>query len=123
MIKRQVIRNSSQLWTLFDKVKDRDWTKPVLISVSIYRPPRSTDQNALLHVLFRDVANHVGRPEQEIKDIFKHQFGPMKTVRVGDVETILPKGTSEYNKLEMIDFIDNVQAKGNEWGVEWSEIE
>jgi len=70
--------------------------KPHSIEIKQFKPARTNEQNALLHCLFREVANHVGRPEDEIKEIFKYQYGTMKKLELyGDV-TYVPKGTSEY---------------------------
>lgn len=94
---------------------------PQLIEIKPYKPPRTNEQNALLHVLFREVANHVGRSEDEIKDIFKYQYGHMKRIELFGSVTYVPKGTSEYNKQELSDMVEQVYRKGNEWGVEFSD--
>lgn len=120
---KQVVKNPDSLRRFFSRIEAKaNWEKPLLISVSTYRPPRSLEQNSLLHLLFRQVADHVGRPEAEIKDIFKHQFGPHKRVRLNDIERIVPKGTSEYNKQELSDMIEIVYQKGAEWSVEFEEV-
>jgi len=94
-----------------------------LIEIKKFKPPRTLEQNALLHCLFREVAKHVGRPEDEIKEIFKYQYGTMKKLELyGDV-TYVPKGTSEYNKQELSDMVEQVYRKGAEWGVEFTEID
>jgi hypothetical protein len=86
-----------------------------------FKPPRTNEQNALLHVLFREVANHVGRSEDEIKDIFKYQYGTMKKLELFGNVSYVPKGTSEYNKQELSDMVEQVYRKGAEWGVEFSD--
>lgn len=122
---RQVIRSRNSAYRFVDKVCNGlgEQFDPQLIEIKKFKPPRSLEQNALLHCLFREVANHVGRPEDEIKEIFKYQYGTMKKLELyGDV-TYVPKGTSEYNKQELSDMVEQVYRKGAEWGVEFSDVD
>jgi len=93
-----------------------------LIEIKKFKPPRSLEQNSLLHCLFREVAQHVGRPEDEIKEIFKYQYGTMKKIELYDYVTYVPKGTSEYNKQELSDMVEQVYRKGAAWGVEFTDV-
>ncbi len=123
---RAVCRTRNDCYRFVDRVANglgETFDKPQLITMVTYKPPRSIEQNALLHCLFREVAKHVGRPEDEIKEIFKYQYGTMKKLELyGDV-TYVPKGTSEYNKQELSDMVEQVYRKGVEWGVEFQDNE
>jgi len=122
---KTVIRTRNDAHNFVDRVCNRigeQFQKQYLIDIWEHESPRSNAQNALLHCLFREVAKHVGRPEDEIKEIFKYQYGTMKKLELyGDV-TYVPKGTSEYNKQELSDMVEQVYRKGAEWGVEFNEM-
>ncbi len=123
MCPKAVIRCRNSAYRFIDRACNSlgEQFDPQLIEIKKFKPPRTNEQNALLHVLFREVAQHVGRSEGEIKDIFKYQYGHMKKIELyGDV-SFVPKGTSEYNKQELSDMVDQVYRKGAEWGVEFSE--
>ena len=121
---KQVVRSRNDAHRFIDRVSNglgETFEKPYLIDIKEFKPPRSNAQNALLHVLFREIGLHVGRPEDEIKDIFKYQYGVMKKLELfGDV-TYVPKGTSDYNKQELSDMVEQVYRKGAEWGVEFTD--
>lgn len=98
-----------------------DWSKPYLIEFKRYKPPRTCEQNALMHVLWRDVALHVGRGEDEIKEIFKHKWGPQKLVTAGNMEMYVPMSTTDYTHEECSNMIERIYQVGAEWGVEFTE--
>ena len=122
---KAVVRCRNSAYKFVDRVCNGlgEQFDPQLIEIKKFKPPRTNEQNALLHVLFREVAQHVGRSEDEIKDIFKMEFGSIKTIELPNLDIIyIPKGTSEYNKQELSDMVEQVYRKGAEWGVEFSEV-
>ena len=121
---KAVARTRNDCYRFVDRVANglgETFEKPQSIEIKLFKPARTNEQNALLHVLFREVASHVGRSEDEIKAIFKKQYGHMKKIELYGNVTYIPKGTSEYNKQELSDMVEQVYRKGAEWGVEFSE--
>jgi len=74
------------------------------VTLTKFRRPRTLEQNSKLHALFRELAEHTGYSESEIKDYFKDTFGPTIAIRIGKyrrhdrrrgrTENTVPKGTS-----------------------------
>ena len=94
--------------------------KPMLIECKLYRPPRTLSQNAKLHAMIGELANHIGYSASELKDWLKWEYGAKKFFRFGSHEKLIPKSTAEYTKLEMIDFIDQVDRLAIENGFTFS---
>ena len=120
---KAVVRCRNSAYKFVDRVCNGlgEQFDPQLIEIKKFKPPRTNEQNSLLHCLFREVAQHVGRSEDEIKAIFKYQYGKMKKIELYGNVTYIPKGTSEYNKQELSDMVEQVYRKGAEWGVEFSD--
>ncbi len=92
-----------------------NWEKPQLVEIRPYKPPRSLEQNARMHSMFRQLANFTGYSESEIKDYCKSEVGPHKVIAIDQVKDV-PKGTSEYSKLEASDMIEHLYRIGAEVG-------
>ena len=93
-----------------------EWNKPYLISAKVFKPPRSLEQNAKLHCLFRDLSAHTGYTESEIKDVIKARFGLHKVVQIDGTPTSIAKSTTEYSREELSDLMDRVYMLGAEIG-------
>jgi hypothetical protein len=94
---------------------------PLMFSLEPYKPPRTLDQNAYVHVLFRELGNHLGYSEREVKAICKDQYGPTISYQVGENIVTAPKGISAYNLPELQEFIDRVLMLGAELGYVFEE--
>ncbi len=88
------------------------------VTLKKFHRPRTNDQNAKLHAMFGDLAEHTGFSAKDIKDYFKTEFGIYKPVRIkpGDPARMIPKGTSEYNVTEMSQMVERVYQVGAEAG-------
>ena len=73
---------------------------PKTITLQPFKRPRTLDQNAMMHVMFRELASHCGYTESEIKEYFKQEHGYTKTIEISGKITEIPKPTSEYNVEE-----------------------
>ena len=89
--------------------------KKVRITIEKLSAKRSLQQNAYLHLLFTiftDALNDLGNDfrMEEVKAICKTKFCTIDVINIDSGEVIGQriKGTSEMNKMEMVDFIDNV---------------
>jgi len=72
-----------------------------------YRPRRSGLQNDKFHAMVGEVAKHIGYLPDEMKGVIKWKFKI--------------KRTSELNKMQMADLIEQLYVWGSHLGVNWSE--
>jgi hypothetical protein len=114
---RAVVRTTADLQRFVDRVAEKLDGKPYTVTIKRFHRPRTQPQNRLLHTLFREMAFEVGYTENEIKEYFKSEFGPKKTIRIGGGERVVPKGTSEYTVMEMMDLIEHVHRVAGEMGI------
>jgi hypothetical protein len=89
--------------------------KKVRITLEKVSAKRSLSQNAYLHLLFTiftDALNYLGNEfkMEEVKAICKTKFCTIDVINNNSGEVIGQriKGTSEMNKMEMVEFIDSV---------------
>jgi hypothetical protein len=102
---------------------------------------RSPDQQSLMHALIREIANHVGVGEGEMKDnILKRNSEGVFPYWPYDLQTTLPKrlskerpevlqvvpglvpkSESKLTKREESELIERLYMLGSEWGVQFSE--
>jgi|TARA_R110000744_G_scaffold231993_1_gene350075 hypothetical protein len=102
---------------------------------------RSTDQQSLMHALIREIANHVGVGEGEMKDnILKRNSEGVFPYWPYDLQTTLPKrlskerpevlqvvpglvpkSESKLTKREESELIERLYMLGSEWSVQFSE--
>jgi len=103
---------------------------------------RSTDQQSLLHAIIREVANHVGVGEGEMKDnilkrnsegVFPYwpydiqQTLPKRLSKerpevLQVVPGLVPKSESKLTKREESELIERIYQLGSEWGVQFAEV-
>lgn len=103
------------------ELADFDLNTPHVVIVKQFRRRRTVDQNAKLHAMISDIANHCGYSLDEMKEIVKFKFLGEKSVNIGGETLRKLKGTSDLNVNECIDFVDQLYAWGNSLGVNWSD--
>lgn len=121
---REVIRDIHALWKIFSRISATNgetFEKPKLVTIEDYRPPKTSAQNAKMHILWREVAHHTGRSEDEIKSIFKMEWGPRDEVSIENGRWDIPKSTRKYSRKECAEMMDITYMKGAEWGVEFND--
>lgn len=119
---KSVCSSRNSAYRFIDRVCNNlgdSWEVPQLCSVVRYKPPRTCEQNALMHVLWREIALQVGRTESEVKDIFKSEYGPEEVVTINDISIRRPLSTADYTKWQCSDMIDHIHMKAAEWGIEF----
>ena len=130
---------SSQFWLVKNKeqlkeklnffsewvLENWDWEKPLTWKAEAYDPKRTLDQNALMHVWMREIAEHfsVKMPvtSDEIKALMKYKFLGTKDIIVG--RTVIANQvveTSSLKKGEMMRFMDEVYDWATDHGVRLS---
>ena len=102
---------------------------------------RSTDQQSLMHALIREIANHVGVGEGEMKDnilkrnsegVFPYwpydlqatlpkRLSKERPEVLQVVPGLVPKSESKLTKREESELIERIYMLGSEWGVQFSE--
>jgi len=102
-----------------------DWSKPWEFTWKRFRVPRSLDQNALWHVWFQEVAEHISSTElldedgtpytvdisaDEVKHLCKSTLGYSRQLILGSKEVTLVKDTRDYTHEEGKAFQARVQA-------------
>ena len=123
MIPRRVIRTAKGARQFAQYIEDEMGSDfpPHILSIRKFESIRSIDQNSLIHVLIRQLAEHTGHSENEMKGILKAMFGVMETVEIGCNKAINPKSTTKYTHQECSDFIERLYQLGAEIGCTFSE--
>jgi hypothetical protein len=115
---RRVINNADQ-WRKMGQ--SMNFGSPMEVVVKPFRSRRSLDQNAKMHVMIRDLAAHLGYTQSELKDYLKHEYGPTKTLQIGETQKVIPLSTSEYNRAEAGEIIEILYMLGAECGYAFEE--
>ena len=118
---KAVVRTQGDLFRFAHKAVDVLDGKPYTVTIKRFHRPRSNDQNAKLHAMLRELAEHCGYSEREMKDYFTAEFGPTMQVRIKAASLSgrtnrIPKGTSAYTVQEMAEMIEHVYRIGAEVG-------
>lgn len=90
--------------------------QPLLITVTAWRPPKTVSQNAYMHVAIRELADHVGYGEEEMKTYLKGEFGPRKIIEINGKIHAIPKSMTDYTREEASDMIEQIHRIGAEVG-------
>lgn len=127
---RAVVRSLDDLHAFADRCAREGVLdgKPMTVSIRKFHRPRTVDQNKKLHAMFRDLAEHTGYSESNIKDYFKAEFGPTMALNLPKIDDTadygpvnVPKGTSRYTVQEMSAMVERVYQVGAECGCVFSE--
>ncbi len=89
------------------------------VTLERYSKPRTGAQNDTLHLWFREIAEHTGYTEEQVKDEMKERFGPNKreVMILGEWRSQTPS-TSDYTIAYMMLFMERIQAFCAEWDIE-----
>jgi hypothetical protein len=120
---KSVIYNHNDAVRFVHKVSAKlgdTFEKPQIIECKLYRPPRTLPQNAKLHAMIGELAANFGYSASELKDWLKWEYGPKKEFSFRSHRKMIPKSTAEYSKLEMIEFIGQVDRIATENGFTFS---
>lgn len=117
-----------QCAALYHHINDHFDGEALTIEVKKFKKKRTVDQNALMHMWFREIAVYLERHDyqvpidsmdqgkgfrainaEDVKFMLKHKFLGTETVSVGKIvyENQL-KQTSALSKGEMMDFLDKI---------------
>lgn len=90
--------------------------RPLRVQVEPW-PSRTHEQNAYLHLAIRQLAQHLGMAETELKDALKERFGPVETIRLGRRTQTVRKSVGRYTVQEAGDMIEHVHRIAAEEGL------
>lgn len=105
----------------FYSLHGTDLTEPKLLEVKRYKPPRSLSQNAKLHVMVNELANHVGYSPSELKEWVKREYGVYQEITILGSTTNIPLSTTSYTKQQMAELIGHIERIGAELGFQFSD--
>lgn len=130
-----ICRNAGQFEMFCKHIRESwNWDRPISISW-MCGIKKTLGQNALVHVWFRAIANHLNATqkayeytEEDLKDYLKKNYGERKNFldpQTGE-EVQKLKSLSEYTKGEMTVFMQKIEAYTNNIGCllpVWGEYE
>ena len=120
MAMRKVVASLDALWKVFAEIGHShgdEFSKPLMVTIEEWKPPRSLPQNARLHCMIRALSDFTGHSESELKEWFKAEYGPTKRLQVGKTGRIIPLSTTLYTRKQMAELIDHVDRVCAENGV------
>lgn len=89
-----------------------------LITIQKFSMPITKGQNAKFHVLLHDYCMFSGDDPADLKEAFKQEYGPQKTIRLSeDVVTHIPKSSSEWSIEEASIMIERLLHHAAENGI------
>ena len=98
------------------------WDKPYMLSLKRFRPPKTNEQCALLHVLWREIAIQAGTSEDYVKAYFKERYGPTSVIEIKGEAQRINKSVADYTRIEVSDMIERTYQVGADWGIEFAEV-
>tara|TARA_B110000977_G_C10789197_1_gene381738 strand:- start:142 stop:606 length:465 start_codon:yes stop_codon:yes gene_type:complete len=104
---------------ILKRIENWDFTTPLAVKLQKYENPRSTSQNALSHMWYKQISVEMakkghkveyGKPEEVWKLFLKQRFLGVESYSIGEKVNITDqiKSTSKLTKGEMVHFLDNV---------------
>tara|TARA_B110000208_G_C11430836_1_gene307022 strand:- start:94 stop:558 length:465 start_codon:yes stop_codon:yes gene_type:complete len=104
---------------ILKRIENWDFTTPLVVKLEKYENPRSTSQNALSHMWYKQISVEMakkghkveyGKPEEVWKLFLKQRFLGVESYSIGEKVNITDqiKSTSKLTKGEMVHFLDNV---------------
>ncbi len=117
-----IIRAGSDYIELATRADPRRWavgshvdtTTRLRIDLSVWKPPRTLDQNAMFHGLCREIAKATGNDAELVKEAMKEQHGTR--MRYGDILVVTP--THLMSPGEMSELIEATIAEAVECGAD-----
>ncbi len=98
-----------------------NFDKPYTVTIQKFHRPRTTDQNAKVHAMFRELARFTGHSEADVKDYIKAEFGPTRQVKIGKYTNQVPAGSSTWNVETCSMIIEELYRIGAEIGCEFTD--
>lgn len=83
--------------------------KDIELTLRKKKENRTLNQNDLLWAINTLIANELGWEKDDLHEFFKEKFSPKKKITVKGVETIIPKGTSQFTKDEFSEYIERIK--------------
>ena len=116
---KSVVRCRNECITAIDRACTRlgmNFEHPQMLSIFRYRPPKTNEQNAKMHVMWRELGHLVGHTEADMKEFFKEEYGETVKVRIGEKWKMVKKSCADYTKDECSDMIEHIYRVAAEAG-------
>ena len=111
-----ILARPSQIPALVTALEAKLKHGPVRVTVGA-RPSKTREQNAYLHLTIRQLAEHTGTSESDLKDLLKAEYGPEEILRVGNFCGVAKKSMSKYTIEEAANMISHVERIAAECGL------
>jgi len=96
---------------------------PQTIEIKPFKQPRTRGQNAIMHVLFSEIAEQSGYPPEDVKTLLKEKYSPRIPIEIGQEVAVVPMGTSQMNLDQGSEFIERIYQFGAENGCRFKDRE
>jgi hypothetical protein len=83
--------------------------KDIELTLGKKKENRTLNQNDLMWAINTLIANELGWEKEDLHEFFKEKFSPKKKITVKGIETIIPKGTSQFTKEEFSEYIERIK--------------
>lgn len=89
---------------------------PMQVTIQPKPTKRSLSQNARMHVMWHELANHLGYTGDELKEIMKLKYGPQAQIQFEGELRVIPKPSAKYTKAESSAMMEHIQRLAAECG-------
>ncbi len=93
---------------LINYINGLDQTKLWMVKVVPFRRKRSLSQNSLYHLWKAVIADECGYTPNEMHDILRREYLPVKVVKMKKNTHYLLKSTTDLNTKEFTDYLDTI---------------
>lgn len=116
-----VIHNREQAAASCGTILALDYTKPKMLKVSDYKPPKTTQQIRYAHSILRSIAKAKGGTTEEVKQDAKREYGiiTVSTSFITGQRTARLKSLADYTKEEIESFITQLEVYCANEGIEY----
>ncbi|MBF0247048.1 MAG: recombination protein NinB [Alphaproteobacteria bacterium] len=108
-----IINDAHGRQSVIDFIGRLDLSKPLEVTVGLFRKRRTTKQNALMWKWVNEVADHVsdytGMDADEVHEFFKGKFLSPHVVEIGG-EIVEYRTTTKLTTSEMTDYMNRIYA-------------
>jgi len=100
-----------------------NWDHPAVVEIKRFRAKRTSEQQAKLHAMLRDMARHNGISEEQMKIHAKFEsYWPQEERVINGMPAFIALSESQLTVEQESEVISQLQAVGDTFGVEWSRV-
>lgn len=117
----RTVKDARRVMELLREAYDRRVVKAgqtLQVEIGLHKPPRTGQQNALMHLWFGEIAEQTGHTPEEVKDWCKGALLPQEPVTINGRMQMRHSETSRLSKAACCDFLDGIAALAADMGFE-----